>query len=192
MPTRWAWLAAAVLAMTAASGSAHAETFKCVDAKGRVTLSDTPCPPPPLPPASAPMALPCPVTKEQMAIAERLERQFLTRYPTEEAHRAAALAGLQEVVARMALSRRRLAELVEERKSIDDETEFYRGRPLPSALKSRLDASDALLAATAEVFRHQEDEIGVLVARFECDRSQFGMLWQGGAPGSSACAGACR
>ena len=124
--------------------------------------------------------------------AERLERQFLTRYPTEAAHRAAALAGLQDVVARMTLSRSRLDGLVKERKSIDDEIEFYRGRDLPAALKSRLDAIDALLTATAEVFRHQEDEIGVLVARFDCDRKQFGTLWNGGAPGSSACAGACR
>ena len=46
-----------------------------------------------------------------------------------------------EIVARLWLAQVRFADLIRERKSIDEEREFYRGKPPPTALAGRLDAT---------------------------------------------------
>ena len=107
-------------------------------------------------------------------------------------HRAAALADLQEIVARIRKTQNRLAELERERKVIDDEIEFYKNRPLPLDLARRRDGSEAKFTALADVFRGEESDVRTVVARYHCERTQFAERWHGGAPGSSACAAACR
>jgi hypothetical protein len=192
MTTKWAWMAAAALAVCMVHPSARAaQAYRCVDAQGHVTLSDHPCPvvQAPAPPPPAP---PCPLTAEERRRAERLEEQFLRRFPNEAGHRAARLADLQEIVARLRLARNRLAELARERKSIDDELEFYKGKTPTPELARRLDASEAKFGALADVFRGDEQDIRNVVARYDCEQKQFGALWRGGAPGSSACTAACQ
>ena len=188
-----AWMTAAGLAACLASGAAAAAkpTHQCVDDKGRVSYSDLPCPVVPAPTHPA-AALTCTLTAEQRRNAEHLERQFLLRFPDEERHRANAFAGLPEVVARIRSANGRLSDLRRERKSIDDELAFFENRPVPAELQRRLDANEARLAAIADVFHSLENEIKTIVTRYECERSQFGVLWRGGAPGSSACAAACK
>ena len=46
-----------------------------------------------------------------------------------------------------------------QRKPLDKEAEFYRGKPMPSWLKSKIDASDAQLAASAEILKSREQEL---------------------------------
>jgi hypothetical protein len=80
---RCAWLAAA-----GAVAPAHA-AYTCKDpATGKVTIQQMPCPvvnePPPPPPAKPPCAL----DAEQLKATIRRERQFLTRFADESAHRA--------------------------------------------------------------------------------------------------------
>ena len=70
--------------------------------------------------------------------------------------------------------------------------EFYRGKKPAPDLMRRLDASEAKFAARADVFRGDQQDIRNVVARYECERTTFGVLWRGGAPGSSACAGPCK
>ena len=192
MTTQWAWMAAAALAVCAAHKPVQAaQAYRCVDAQRRVTLSDHPCPvvQAPAPPPPAP---PCPLTPEERRRAEHMEEQFLRRFPNEAGHRAAQLADLQEVAARLHLAQNRLAELARERKSIDDELEFYKGKAPTPDLARRLDASEAKFAALADVFRGDEQDIRTVVARYDCERKQFSVLWHGGAPGSSACMAACQ
>jgi hypothetical protein len=192
MTTKWAWLAAAALAMCAAHGPVRAaQAYRCVDGQGHVTLSDHPCPvvQAAAPPPAAP---PCPLTAEERRRAERLEEQFLRRFPSEAGHRAARLADLQEIATRLRLAQNRLAELARERKSIDDELEFYKGKAPPPELARRLDASEAKFAALADVFRGDEQDISNVVGHYDCEATQFGVLWRGGAPGSSACTAACQ
>jgi hypothetical protein len=186
-------MTAAGWAACLASGTALAAKapHKCLDEKGHVVYSDLPCPvaavsiaPPPPPP--------CALTTEQKRTAERLENQFLVRFPDEERHRALSFAGLGEVVARFRLANGRLSDLRRERKSIDDELMFYERRPVPADLQRRVDANDAKFAAMAEVFLGLETEIKTMMTRYDCERRQFGFLWNKGAPGSSACAEACR
>ncbi|MGZ5130717.1 MAG: hypothetical protein ACXWIG_02220 [Caldimonas sp.] len=164
---------------------------KCLDDKGHAVYSDVPCPVVAVPPRP-PAAPPCALTATQRRNAERLEGQFLLRYPDEDKHRAVSVAGLREVVARIRFAEGRLSDLRRERKSIDDELAFYEHRPVPPELKRRLDANEARFAAIADVFLGIENEIKTIVTRYECERRQFGFLWHGGAPGSSACAAACK
>ena len=192
MKTAWAWRMTAVLALGLASAPALAAANQCTDAAGRVTFSDLPCPIPPAPPASAAPTLPCALTADERKLAERQERQFLLRFPEETGHRTTTLAKLQEIVARLRLAKVRFADLMRERKSIDDEREFYKGKPLPTALAGRLDANEAKFAAMADLLGIERNAIESIMTSFWCERTQFAMLWHGGAPGSSACAGACK
>ena len=188
-----AWLALAGLSACLASGAALAakQPHKCSDDKGRIVYSDLPCPVVTVPSPAAPVP-PCPLTAEQRRNAEHLERQFLLRYPDEDRHRALELAGVQEVAGRISLTKAHLSDLQRERKAIDDELAFYEHRPVPPDLQRRLDASEARFQAITEVFRGLETEVVTMRTRYECERRQFGFLWRGGAPGSSACAEACK
>ena len=188
-----ACMAVAAISACMASGSALAAktTHQCTGEDGTVTFTEKACtvrskPPPP------PEDPPCPLTREERQNAERLEGQFLTRFPDEDKHRAASFAGLANVFARIRLTQGRLSDLKRERKSIDDELGFYVNRPVPPDLQGRVDANDARFAAITEVFAGLENEVKTMMERYECERRQFGMLWHGGAPGSSACAPACR
>ena len=176
-----------------ASGAVAAKPMhKCVDVKGKVIYTDLPCPVPAVPPPPPPVPLPCPLTAEQRRNAEHLERQFLLRYPDEEKHREVSLADLREVVARFHLAEARLRDLRHERTSINEDLAFFEHRTLPTDLKARLDANEGRFAAIADVFVGLENEIKTITTRYECERKQFGFLWHGGAPGSSACAAACK
>ena len=193
MMRRLAWMAAAGWSACMASGVAHAATttHRCVGERGIVNYSDLPCPVVAVP-APPPAAPPCELTPKQRRDAEHLEGQFLLRYPDEERHREVSIAALKEVVARIHLTAGRLSDLRRERKSIDDELAFYDHRPLPPGLRGRLDANEAMFAAIADVFVGLENEVKTIQTRYECERRQFSVLWHGGAPGSSACAAACK
>ena len=173
-----------------AVGAAQAQTtYRCKDEKGGVVIQQTPCrdqtpaPPPPPPPKK----LPCDLTTEQVRRASRLEIQFLTRFPDEAAHHNAEAADLQPVLERIRVTKGRLEELATQRKPLDKEAEFYRGKPMPSWLKNKLDAIEAQVAASTEILKNREQELVEIKARFQCQRDTFGKMWAGAAPGSSAC-----
>jgi hypothetical protein len=191
MRMRWAWMATAATAALLASGSAAAKTYICRDAAGHTTISQFPCPvvqaaPPP------PAMPPCSLTAEQRRVAERQEEQFILRFPDEASHRRAQLGDLQEVAVRIRLAAGRLDELKQQRKTLDEEIEFYKGKALTPDLSRRLDASEAKFAALVDVFRGEENDVRNVVTRYDCERTRFAILWHGGAAGSSACAASCK
>ncbi len=185
-------MAAAGMAACVASGPVRAaRPYRCVDGQGHLTLSDHQCPVAQAV-APTPPAPPCPITPDERRRAERLEEQFLRRFPQEAGHNAARLADLSEIAARLRLAQNRLAELALERNSINDELEFYKGKTPTPELAGRLDANEAKFAALADVFRGDEQDIHNVVSRYDCEHKEFAMLWHGGPPGSSACASSCK
>jgi len=116
--------------------------------------------------------------------AQRADRQLLNKYPDEAARRRAKLEEVEIVLPKLRLARARLDELLAQRKHLDDEAEFYLGKPLPPALRRSVDASDASLTAMADVFRGLEADIAFIVARHEADVARLRQLWAGAAPGS--------
>jgi len=179
-------LALAGCALVAAEARA---VYTCVDAKGRKTMQQMPCPvevlpaPPPKPKAK----LTCDLGADQLRRVTRLENQFLTRFPDEASHRRAQLVDLEQVVDRIRVAHERFAQLAAERKPLDKERAFYEGKPLPAWLKAKIDASDAQFAALTDILRGHEQNIGDIQARYQCERDTYGKLWADAAPGSSAC-----
>jgi hypothetical protein len=149
---------------------------------------DTPCPVPKPTVVTPPPPPPCNPGKEHLKRADYAERQFLERYPDEGAHRRFEVAELQPVVDRIRASMKRFDDLAEERKPLERELAFYPKGPLPSWLKTKVDANDAQFAALTDIFSDQKQSIEGIQARFRCERATFGKMWTPGTPsGSSAC-----
>jgi hypothetical protein len=178
-------LAGCVAAMAAAQ-AAHV----CVGPDGKKTIQDKHCPdtaprPPPPPP---PTPLACALSPEQIRRANRLEDQFLSRYPDASAHVQAEERNVKPATHRIRDAEKRLKDLEDQRKPLDKEREFFpRGTQMPSGLKSKIDANDAQTAAMADILRGRKQELADIQARYQCERDTFGMMWKNAAPGSSAC-----
>jgi hypothetical protein len=127
------------------------------------------------------------IAAEKLARAEavRRDRLLLERYPDQATHEKAREAALDDVRAATQLSRARVAELVRERKPLDDEAEFYKGKPLPAKLKAQIDANDAAAAAQADVQATQRAEMDRIGKRFDEELALLKRLWAGAPPGIS-------
>lgn len=189
MPTRKVLRFACALAGLAVFGAAQAATYTCIDAQGRTTIQQTPCPDPrpPAPPPPPRPKPPCELTAEQLRRAIRMENQFLSRYADEAAHRRAEETDSKPAAERIRDAKARIQALAEQRKPLDKERAFYPKGNLPSALKSKIDANDAQSAAMADILREREQVLAAIQARFRCERDTYGKLWKNAAPGSSAC-----
>lgn len=116
--------------------------------------------------------------------AVRRDRNLVARYANEEAHQRAREAALEPVRIAMRNSEARLAALAAERKPLVDETEFYKGKPLPLKLKSALDANDAAREAQRAAIATQEAEAVRINRFYDTELDRLRRLWAGAAPGS--------
>jgi len=114
----------------------------------------------------------------------RRDRTLLQRYPDEDAHAKARAAALDSVRASVKLSEARLQDLSAERKPLLAETEFYVGKPLPTALKQQLDANDAATEAQRSLVHNQQAEIGRINTVYDIELARLKKLWAGAAAGS--------
>ena len=78
----------------------------------------------------------------------------------------------------------RLFELVAERKPLDLEAEFYKGKPLPAWLQKKMEQSDKSFRELTQTFGDLEHDLAVVVTKYEDPRQRLGKLWGGAAPGS--------
>ena len=116
--------------------------------------------------------------------AVRRDRNLMLRYPNEATHDKAREAALDDVRKGIALSERHLKELLEERKPLLAETEFYKGKRLPFKLKSKLEANDAQQQAQKDIIQNQSNEIARVNALYDAELARLKRLWAGAAPGS--------
>lgn len=201
-----AWLCNAALAQTAPA--APASIYTCIDEQGRRQTADRPiaaC-------ASREqqvlnkdgslrMTLPPTMSDEERAGREardreaalvkamqadavRRDRNLMARFPNEAAHGKAREAALDTVRVAMKATEIRLRELAAERKPLQDEAEFYKGKALPAKLKSALDANDASVEAQRSSTANQEAELGRLNKIYDNELDRLRLLW-GGAPAGS-------
>src|SRR6476646_3443522 len=91
--------------------------------------------------------------------AVRRDRNLMQRFPDEAAHRKAREKALDELRIAGRIYADRIAELMIEKKKLDDEREFYENaqvkKPLPSQLKQKIDANDASLEAQRLLAKNQ-------------------------------------
>jgi hypothetical protein len=200
------WLAGA-LALAGSSAWAQG-IYTCVDAKGRKLTSDRPiieC----LDreqrvmnrDGSTRTVLPPSLTADERAELEvrerrknqeraaqqdavRRDRLLLMRYPTEAEHRKARDLALDDVRASVRNSERRIAELTAERKPLQDELEFYKGKTLPPKLKQSLEFVDVAIDAHKTLIQNQQAEMQRITQNFDQELERLKKLWAGAPAGS--------
>jgi len=84
----------------------------------------------------------------------------------------------------MRASQQRMKELEDERKPLKEESEFYRGRQVPSRLKQQLEANETSQAAQRELIQTQEAELVRINRIYDQELEHLRKLWKGAAPGS--------
>jgi len=120
---------------------------------------------------------------------KRRDRALLLRYPSRAVHdqeRATALAQIDEVIK---ASSKRTLELVEHRKAVNSEFEFYVKDPgkAPSALKRRLEENDSSMLVQKKFILDQELEKKRVNRRFDEELVKLKELWasSGDAPANA-------
>jgi len=120
---------------------------------------------------------------EQAAIRQREERRreraLLVRYPSATAHDRERTEALTQIEVVIQAARKRLGELAEERRKIDDELEFYAKDPAraPSSVRRQIEDNDQSMAVQKRFIGEQEDEKRRVNARFDEERARLRELW---------------
>ena len=118
----------------------------------------------------------------------RRDRDLLKRYQNEAAHAKARERALDDVASSVRSSEARIKLLLQERKPLDDEKEFYVGKSMPNKLKLALDANDAALEAQRSLVQNQQTEIVRVNTNFDTELARLKKLWGGATLGSVAAA----
>ncbi len=129
--------------------------------------------------------------KREQALAEaaqkdavRRDRNLLMRFPNEPAHNKAREAAMDDLLKGIALSDRRLQDLRAERKPLDAETEFYKGKRLPAKLRTQIEANDAQQQAQRDIIQQQRAEMVRLNAIYDAELWRLRQMWAGAQPGT--------
>jgi hypothetical protein len=190
LTARWILGAMAVVAIGAGHGVAFAKVYSCTDPVSHAkTLSDTPCPQATGPTPSEVAASAIKVQKEAVAAEVRQatvreDRQLLTKFPDEAAHRKAHVDDLEGVIRNIRLTTTRFAELVAQRRPLDQEAAFYKGKAVPAPLQRQIDASDASFNALTDVFHTLQLDLAAIETTRGNERDRLRKLWAGALPGS--------
>jgi hypothetical protein len=187
-PLRARLVVGSVAAVAIAAGHVFASgkmVNECIDPSTHArTLSQFPCP---QAPASSPAEVAADAEQRRLAgIKAQIEReaviadqQLVRKYPDEAAHRAAHAGDLDSVIRNIRLSAARFSELVRLREPLDDETAFYKGKPLPLALQRKIDANDASFMALTDVFNGLRAEVADVERKRHGELADLRLLWAG-------------
>ncbi|MET0544485.1 MAG: DUF4124 domain-containing protein [Variovorax sp.] len=109
----------------------------------------------------------------------RRERALLVRYPTPAAHDRERKDAIAQIDAVIVAARKRLAELTDERKKIDDELEFYKSdvSKAPGSIRRQFDDNAQSMSVQNRFIGEQEDEKKRVNARFDEERARLKVLW---------------
>jgi hypothetical protein len=120
--------------------------------------------------------------------AVRRDRNLMQRFPDEAAHRKSREKALDELRIAGKIYAGRIAELMDERKKLEDEKLFYVNervnKPLPTQLQQKLDANEALLEAQKSLAQNQVAETTRINALYDVELARLKKLWGGAQPGS--------
>jgi len=113
----------------------------------------------------------------------RRERALIVRYPTAVAHDRERGEALDQIDAVIHAAKKRLSELSDDRRKIDDELEFYKKDPakVPDSLRRRADDNDKSVAVQNRFIGEQEEEKKRVNARFDEERARLKPLWNANA-----------
>lgn len=202
------WGASALAAPGGQSGQGAATIYSCVDASGRRLTSDRPIPEcldreqrvlnkdgsqrKVMGPRMSPKER---AEKEELdrqkAAADaaykdavRRDRNLLNRFPNEAAHLKAREAALDDVRNAIASSEKRIRDLQAERRPLEADAEFYKGKALPYKLRSALADNTVSQDAQHEIIENHKAELQRVNALYDAELARLRKLWAGAAPGS--------
>lgn len=118
--------------------------------------------------------------------AVRRDRNLLNRFPNEMAHRKAREAALDDVRGAIASSEKRIRDLQAERKPLEADAEFYKGKTLPYKLRSSLADNAVSQDAQREIIENHRAELGRINGLYDVELARLKKLWAGAEPGSVA------
>jgi len=109
----------------------------------------------------------------------RRERALLIRYPNAAAHDRERAEALVQIDAVIQAAKKRLGELAEERKRIDEELEFYKSDPTkaPGSIRRKADDNARSAEVQNRFIAEQEDEKKRVNARFDEEQARLKPLW---------------
>lgn len=201
------------LLMSFCMPAAMAQIYTCTDASGRKLTSDRPIAEclnrdqKELNPSGTVKRVVKPtMTQEEQRLADlkrkaeqeeitrqeeerRKNRALLSRYPNKAAHdneRAVALAQVDEVIQ---AAQKRIGELADQRKKINEELEFYKKDPskAPASLRRQIDENEKSVTVQKRFIGDQDDEKKRANLRFDEELARLRTLWaQAAAPATSA------
>lgn len=117
--------------------------------------------------------------------AIRRDRNLLFRYPNEAAHKKAREAALDDVHASITTSEKRVAELQKDRKTLQDEAEFYKGKTVPFKLRRQLEDNEVSTDAQKTLIQNQQSELARINQLYDAELARLKRLWGGAPIGSS-------
>ncbi len=116
--------------------------------------------------------------------AIRRDRNLMTRFPNEAAHKRARGDALDVAMRAMRISELRIKDLNKERKPLEDEAQFYVGKPLPAKLRQDIDANDAAIEAQQQLIENQRAELVRINGLYDRELARLRKLWAGAPPGT--------
>ena len=122
--------------------------------------------------------------KTAQDIEIRRDRDMLKRFPNEAAHAKAREKALDDVASSVRNSEARIKLLLQERKPLLDEKEFYPEGKEPAKLKLQLDANDASLEAQRSLVQNQQTEVVRINKLYDAELGRLRKLWGGAMPGT--------
>jgi hypothetical protein len=203
----------AVLVALIAPAAAAQGIFTCVDAKGRKLTSDRPIidcidreQKEISPAGTVGRRIGPSLTAEARAAEEetarkaaeersrqqderRRDRALLSRYPDPAAHDKDRAEAIETVDMVIATGRRRLADLREQRRKLDQELEFHKGdiQKAPPKLKRQIEDTEQQIAAQERFITNQDAEKQRVNARYDKELVRLRDLWaHRGAPAARA------
>ena len=203
--------AGVVQAQPASKESSSAGIYSCTDGRGRTITSDRPIPDcidreqRELNPSGTTRRRiePTYTAKEQAEREERQrqatmaalrqteerrrERALLIRYPSAAVHDRERADALSQIDAVIGAAKKRVAELNEERRKVDEEMEFYKKdvSKAPASIRRQLDDNTQSVAVQNRFIGEQEEEKRRLNARFDEERSRLKLLWGPATPSAA-------
>lgn len=109
----------------------------------------------------------------------RRERALLVRYPNATTHDRERVEALSQIDAVIQAAKKRLVELADDRKKIDEELEFYKQdtSKAPGAVRRRIEDNTQSVAVQNRFITEQEEEKKRVNARFDEERGRLKTLW---------------
>jgi hypothetical protein len=121
---------------------------------------------------------------EAKAEAQRRDKQLLARFSNEASHQRARDNAMDSAISANRISQTRLAALDDERKPLQQESEFYKGKALPAKLQQQFDALAMTEAAIHTAMQAQRDEMARINEMYDIELERLKKLWAGAPSGS--------